>query len=527
MASQSQSGALRRKITTTFKLQGLTLKSEANGFLVEVLSPYAGDAQINDIIDHIIEAVQKQPLKSSLIGRETVEIAVEECNRASDVDSEKALVVIDAFDIPKYKYSTDRKKFLPVAKKSFRLHAGAQAKADVFRERYTLLHQRTMRHELFTPPALGQSVQSSSKFQLRSVEYLLSSSGLPDKIIVLGMLTQIKEGKFHLEDPTGYVELDLSNAVFHMGLFVENSIVLAEGNYKEKIFHISAVGFPPPELATDTQTYFGSTNFFGGPSSICAKASVKLQAMLSEHSDAMIVFLSDVHLDDPKVMEKLTTLFSGYSDAPPTAFVLMGNFSATPYGPQRSQRLKASFTSLTDIILQYPSIVERSQFFFLPGPNDLGQANILPNPGIPSVLVSDMTSRIPTAQFCSNPLRIQFCTREIVIFRDDLMNKLCRHCVRFPSESTDLPNHFTKTVISQAHLTPLPLHARPIYWSHDHALRLYPLPDLVVVGDKCDPFTVTSSECTVTNVGSFVQSGFEFKVYVPSLNQVEDSKIMD
>ncbi|MCG8621234.1 MAG: hypothetical protein MJE68_04415, partial [Proteobacteria bacterium] len=142
MASQTQSAALRRKITTNCKLQGLTLKSEAAAFLVEVLAPYADDSEINDIIDHIIEAVQKQPLKSSLIGRETVEIAVEECNQASDVDSEKALVVIDAFDIPKFKYSSDRKKFLPIPKESLRLHAGAQAKSDVFRERYTLLHQR-------------------------------------------------------------------------------------------------------------------------------------------------------------------------------------------------------------------------------------------------------------------------------------------------------------------------------------------------------------------------------------------------
>ena len=530
MASQSHSTTtqlLRREVISNFKLQGLTLKSEAANHLVEVLAPYANDTELTKIIDHIIDAVQKQPLKSSVVTRGIVEIAVEECNQASDVDSEKAMVVIGAFDIPKFTYNADRKKFLPIPKENLKLHAGAKETADVFRERYALLHQRTMRHELFTPPALGQSVQSTSKFQLRSVDYLLSSSGLPDKVIVLGMISQIKEGKYHLEDPTGCVELNLSNATFHMGLFVENSIVLAEGIYDDKIFHLSAVGFPPPESAADTQNYFGSTNFFGGPSAICPKASVKLQAMLRENDDAMLVFLSDVHLDDPRVMEKLSTLFAGYSDAPPTAFVFMGNFSATPYGPQRNQRLKASFKSLAELILQHRALAEGSQFFFVPGPNDLGHANILPNPGLPPVLVSDITSRIPTAQFCSNPTRIQFCTREIVVFREDVMNKLCRHCVKFPSESADLPNHFTKTILSQAHLCPLPLHARPIYWSHDHALRLYPLPDLVVIGDKCDPFTVSSTECTVTNIGSFTQTEFEFKVYVPALNQIEDSKIMD
>ena len=519
--------ALRQSIVSNFKLQGLSLKSDASTLLVEVLEPHLHGGDMEQIIDMIIEAIQKQPLKSSLIGRDVVEIAIEECNTTSDADTEKALVIINAFDVPKFSYHVDRKKFLPFPKDSLKLHAGAAAKEVLFKERYTLLYQRTLRHELFTPPALGQPVQSSSKFQLRTVEYLLSSSGLPDKIIVLGMLSQLKEGKFHLEDPTGCVELDLSQCTYHMGLFVESSLVLAEGLYDDKIFHVDAVGFPPPETATDTRNYFGNINFFGGPSSICAKASVKLQAMLQEHNTAMFVFLSDVHLDDPKVMEKLSVLFTGYSDDPPTAFVFMGNFSSTPYGPLRYQKIKERFNSLGDLMLQFPALIEKSHFLFIPGPMDPGPGNILPTPCIPSNLTSGITDRIPSVQFCSNPTRIQFCSQEIVVFRDDVMNKLCRNCVQFPSEMSDLPNHFTKTILSQAHLCPLPLHARPVYWMYDHALRLYPLPDLVVMGDKCDPFTVSSNECTVTNVGSFVRSGFEFKVYVPAKKLVEDSKVMD
>lgn len=72
-----------------------------------------------------------------------------------------------------------------------------------------------------------------------------------------------------------------------------------------------------------------------------------------------------------------------------------------------------------------------------------------------------------------------------------------------------------------------PLHARPVYWMYDHALRLYPQPDLVVIGDKSDPFTVTSNECTITNPGSFHKTDFEFKVYIPATKMVEDSKIAD
>ena len=522
--SESQS-AFRKRIVTNFKLQGFSLKSEATSLLVEVLGPYCDKDNIDTIIDHIVAAVQKQPLLSSVVGREVVEIAIEECNEASDADSSAAMVIIDAFKIPKFIYNQDRKKFV-LQNNDIALHGRADAKTSLFLQRYMLLHQRTLRHELFTPPTLGQKVKSS-KFQLQNVEFLLSSSGLPEKVIVLGMLSQLKEGKFYLEDSTGSVEMDLSNCVFHVGLFVENSLVLAEGIYEDSVFHVNAIGFPPLESATESRNYFGNVNFFGGSSPVCAKTSVKLQAMMCENSDAMFVFLSDIHLDDPKVMEKLSTLFVGYAEAPPTAFVIMGNFSSKPYGPHQNQKLKASFTSLGDLILGFPALVERSHFIFIPGPQDPGQANILPRPPLPSAITSGVSERIPNAKFSSNPTRIQFCTQEIVIFCGDIMNKLCRNCVRFPSEAADLQTHFVKTILSQSHLCPLPLHVRPVYWMYDHALRLYPLPDLVVLGDKCDPFTETLHNCTVTNVGSFVRSGFEFKVYLPSSNTVEDSKIME
>ena len=518
--------ALRKKVVSHFKLQGLSLKSAAASFLATVLEPYEESAELEDIIGGIAEAVQRQPLESSLVGRAEVEAAVEECNQASDRDTDRALLVIDAFSVPKLRYNSDRKKFLPVSRDTVLLHSGAAGKAALFKERYALLLQTTMRHELFTPPALGQPGQSS-KFQLRSVEYLLSSSGLPDKLIVLGMLTQLKEGRFHLEDPTGAVELDLSESVFHTGLFVESSLVLAEGLYDDKIFHVSAIGFPPCEPSLTTRNYFGNINFFGGPSSICAKASVKLQAMLAEHKDAMFVFLSDLHLEDQRVMAKLRTLFTGYSDSPPTAFVFMGNFSKDPCGLLKHQELAQRFRALGDLILQFPILIKSCHFLFVPGPTDPGPGSILPRPPLPTGVTATIAERIPTAQFCSNPCRLQFCSREIVLFREDVMSKLCRHCVRFPSEATDLPTHFAKTLLSQAHLCPLPLHACPVYWQHDHALRLYPLPDLLVLGDKCDPFTVTASDCTVTNVGSFPRSDFEFRVYFPATNIVEDSKIAD
>ncbi|KAH3826894.1 hypothetical protein DPMN_128821 [Dreissena polymorpha] len=86
---------------------------------------------------------------------------------------------------------------------------------------------------------------------------------------------------------------------------------------------------------------------------------------------------------------------------------------------------------------------------------------------------------------------------------------------------------FTKTVICQGHLTPLPLHVSPVYWPYDNGLYLYPLPDLVICADKHDPFHSTSVDCTVINPGSFPRTDFSFKVYLPATRQIEDSKISD
>jgi hypothetical protein len=54
--------------------------------------------------------------------------------------------------------------------------------------------------------------------------------------------------------------------------------------------------------------------------------------------------------------------------------------------------------------------------------------------------------------------------------------------------------HLVTTLLHQAHLSPLPQTIRPIYWNFDHALRLYPLPHALVIGDSTDPWYV----CTLS-----------------------------
>uniref|UniRef100_A0ACB8G6W3 DNA polymerase epsilon subunit 2 n=1 Tax=Sphaerodactylus townsendi TaxID=933632 RepID=A0ACB8G6W3_9SAUR len=186
---------------------------------------------------------------------------------------------------------------------------------------------------------------------------------------------------------------------------------------------------------------------------------------------------------------------------------------------------ECSLKALADIICEYPSIHQSSRFVFVPGPEDPGPGCILPRPPLAGNITEEFREQVPFSVFTTNPCRVQYCTQEIMIFREDLVNKMCRNCVRFPGSNLDIPNHFVKTILSQGHLSPLPLYVSPVYWAYDYTLRTYPLPDIIVFADKYDPFTVTNTDCLCFNPGSFPRSGFSFKVFYPSNKTVEDSKL--
>ncbi|KAH0620208.1 hypothetical protein JD844_020253 [Phrynosoma platyrhinos] len=467
---------LRRKVGAAFKMHGLLLRAEATKYLTEALQT-ANEVELEDMIENIIDAVEKQPLSCNMIEKSMVEAAVLECSQSVDETMEHVFNIIGAFDIPRYVYSSERKKFLPLSMTNHpapNLFGSARDKAELFRERHIILQQRTHRHELFTPSAIGALPdESRSKFQLKTVETLLGNSAKVGDVIVLGMITQMKEvstlisvalrmtaGKFFLEDPTGVVQLDISKAIsftcftsslttlyqFHSGLYTESCFVLTEGWYEDEVFHVNAFGFPPTEPSATTRAYYGNANFFGGPSSTSVKASAKLKQLEEENEDAMFVFLSDVWLDQADVLEKLRMMFSGYASMPPTCFFFCGNFSSAPYGKNHIQTMKGSLKALADIICEFPSIHER--------------------PPLSESITEEFRQQVPFSVFTTNPCRVQYCTQEIIIFREDLVNKMCRNCIRFPSSNLDIPNH-----------------------------------------------------------GSFPRSGFSFKVFYPSNKTVEDSKL--
>lgn len=304
----------------------------------------------------------------------------------------------------------------------------ANIRADFLLDRYTMLWQRTNRHDLFSAPIPG-TANAAKKFQLRKIETLLSSSSLKE-IVVLGLLSQLTENKFHIEDPTGSVPIDLSHVQYHSGFFCEGCFVLVEGSYADGILKATGMGFPPVEPASSSRAYFSSLNTWGGRSKSLLKNSPRLMEIEAAETEATIVFLADCWLDDPIVLEKLQALFIGYNECPPIAIILMGPFLKNVSNPFQ---LKGKLTSLGEMIANNCSTIKKeTDIILVPALEDPASPVILPRPPLPEKICADFKRLLPRTILASNPCRLQYCTQQIVICRADLITKLCRNTINFP-----------------------------------------------------------------------------------------------
>ena len=459
-----------------------------------------------------------------------IEAAVNECTTGDDEGDEQMMVqIIQAFDFPRFFFSPERKKFVTAEELKLppsTLFDVPEQKSQLFCYRYDVIRQRLLRHKLFT--SVGAYGSGEAKMKLHDVEFLLTlKTTLPD-VIALGMVVQLKDSKYFLEDPSGVVPIDLSTCRYQSGIFTESCIVLIEGTFVEGVLRVKAIGHPPIETAENSRLQFGNINFFGGSQKTCAKSSEKLKHLEAQNPNAMLVFCSDVWLDKMETIEMLNKMFLGFQDSPPVAFVFCGNFLSTSYGKQSFQKLTEAFKRFAQLLQDFKPLLKSSRLVLVPGPSDLCSSVIYPKSAFPGILRKHFVN-IPNVIFSTNPTRIVYCTQEIVIMREDLLHRMFRTAVHIPQVPVkEMPAHLVKCLLAQAHLSPLPLHVSPVYWGFDYTMRLYPVPDLLVLADKFDSYKVQSNGVMAINPGSFsAQDRFSFKVYFPQSKEVEESKISE
>jgi DNA polymerase epsilon subunit 2 len=276
-----------------------------------------------------------------------------------------------------------------------------------------------------------------------------------------------------------------------------------------------------------TDIGLSATDIFQSMSTLAEFEDIRQQEIL-HGQDGMLVILSNVHLDKPQMMGKLRTLFTGFLEANPV-YVLMGNFMSSGTS---AKELIGYFEELANLICDIDGLAQEGRFIFIPGPQDPGLAQILPRPPLPKYCTQSLRHKVPHATFATNPCRIRYFSKEIVLYRNNVTFQLQRSALLPPRDSgSTIVEHTIKTLLDQAHLCPYP---RPTYWQFDHAMRLYPLPDALVLGEQVDQFYENYAECDVVNPGSFAKD-FGFVVYRPiassdgesTKSDVEFSQITD
>ncbi|KAF5596937.1 DNA polymerase epsilon subunit 2 [Fusarium subglutinans] len=445
-------------------------------------------------------------------------LGVDEEQEESETSDPRAwLKIIDAYDQPRFIYNVGKKHFEKDTSTPSLLPP-ASHKTTVFRNRYNVIHQRLLRNETFQSSAvsssrkqsLSRSLSNQHSLKLTPIANLLGRHG--SSHMLLGLLVVLPTGDLAISDLTGTIVLDLSQAVAipdDSAWFCPGMIVLVDGVYEEEDESIGKglsgssgvggtlggrfqgffIGQPPCERRQATlgisgsdggqeQTIgggFGWIDFLGVGSERAVGTKMRrlerrlLRSRAEEDtapSRGRVVVIGELNLDQPRTLQALRKILSGYASEPegstPLTFVLMGNFTQYAVlargGSGGSIEYKEYFDALASILGDFPALLQSSTFVFVPGDNDAWVSSFTAGASVPlpRKQVPDMfTSRIRrafaaanaeaggksngTAVWTSNPSRISLFgpNHELVVFRDDVSARLRRASVRLKPKAKD------------------------------------------------------------------------------------------
>ncbi|KAG9126473.1 hypothetical protein FRC07_003289 [Ceratobasidium sp. 392] len=466
---------------------------DAIAFLDKILDEHnIPDSDIQDSLEYIAKAYMKRDDATAIVSTDVLERIYDmmqlgaDGGATQDADEEEVnpdhyLRVINAFDMPWWTFNSERKAFEKSPNKPS-IGGSPISRAQFLRDRYNIIKQVVLRNEHFSPPAVPGK-DRDSYLKLTTTKNLLGRAG--EAFMLFGMLTHSPDGKLCLEDLEGRVELDIRNTGPCEGLFTEGSLVLCEGIYTdEETLSVEAIGHPPSEKREVSRSIFGHIDFLGKGATTLVEENItqaKFDARLQRLYRPSFIVISDLWLDHPRTVLGLRKLFQTCieQDWIPLLFIFCEHFDA-----------------LADLLSapEHHSILEKSQFVFVPGPLDPWGSSTLPRPPIPMNFTTKIRARVPRAHFTSNPCRIKFFSQEIVIFREDMMSRMLRNLVGIKRAvgDADLKKYLVQTLLDQAHLSPISLNIQPTLWEFDQSLRLYPMPTALVMADKYERYDLTS-----------------------------------
>lgn len=523
------------------KSYGLTLQADAATFLSDKITNYSmNESQTTEFLNYMAQNYSKiSKDRSGMVSKQNIELVFNQVYQAQDYkesgkgqqDIRKYIKVLDAFNTPKFEYDVHGKVFKKIACNNEMFSDSARDKISFNLRRFNIVKQRILKQ------IRAETSEKLSKINLTSIKSMKGINSPNQERYVFGLVTEMSEGTFSLEDPEEFITLDFSilkespiDFVMEGGLFLVKGICF--GNR----FAVQSISSVPCEKRTETVSMLThpdiseATNF--------AEPFHELKQMELQAKNARFVIISEVWLDQPQILERLKTLFDGFNaqGSLPELFILIGPFSSNPPkdGPRAWSHYQDLFDGFAEFIEKIKN-VRQCRFVFVPAGNDPGFVDsILPRPAIPEPIFDAWKRAKLDFVVTSNPCRIVYFSQEIVIFKNEITQQMRTKCLNSQliekkeikedfeltqgqeeSKLTDYQNSL-KSCLDQSSLSPFSLSNQTVLWDSDHSLSLYPIPDALVVAERQNGYEFAYEECKCANPGSFPSVEGSFLLYSPA-----------
>lgn len=500
---------------------------------------------------------------------------------------------------PNFVFDRTRMQFTLQPPAGAKLTSTLRASIEYFNQRFFLILNRLSRDDNFQKAsfssiaAIHTSLQNSSAitYEITLIKNVLGRDG--NRFVMFGLLSKNANGNYILEDSSDHIELNLTQTYKTEGSFYSTGMmVIVDGIYSASggsmsndanvisgCFHVSNIAQPPAEKRDASMEAYGNLDFMGIHSEVHTKYSsvLKIDKLLKKKlsmlektlvDHKLILLGCNVHLDDPKVLTGLKKFFTTLeenledqhdvtSDEKHRVIVMTGSFvsqsltstNASVSSISSSEDYKNNFDNFAEMLSNFPLVVKCCRFVLIPGPNDPWQSTfsygkssstVLPQAPVPKVFLTRLERLLPKGSLILgwNPMRINYVSQEIVLYRDDLMNKLKRNDIVFEhdleverallekvetGEDQNVENilsdevhlsskikqarKLVKTILDQATLQPFLRDLKVVNPNYQAAMRLEPLPTTLMLFDsRFECFEVTYNGCKVANMGNLISN---------------------
>jgi len=299
-----------------------------------------------------------------------------------------------------------------------------EARTTDYKNRLALAEERVLSHsDKFAKSRLdNQSAESRGLTVLCSIHSLLGSK---KRQCVLGILSQKEDAHYYLEDSTLSVRVAFNKLeqADPSCFFGENSIVLAEGVFESKVFYIQQLSLPPLHMnktarfKNNVADYFGAYNY--------KSAHFDFQQAVSGEKEPSIVIISNLELDQHTTQKSMAGLFAGLEEMKPDIVVLVGDFiSQQNIEREPFEKHKYYFETISQTVKESNLAYLRDEctWIVMPSISDPGQSKLYPCFKLTEALFSK--GRLKSVRLATNPFRISYYGKEIVIARYNYFKKL-------------------------------------------------------------------------------------------------------